>query len=230
MKTLLGTLFLVTILLLTHDLKAEIQYNLQSDKGGAYFTVDSDSTVYLDASHRYTGGYIALEKSSITNFGYYYYDHLVEYIKMSGDLTGGPSGGHKFGPDGVPLNMPTLHYGNMKTGVLGEFKADDKIVLWIETTSADGKKSTFTTFNPGTTTSRDLWMLSDSGDYIVFNWGDYFGTAAQTAVNTGDFKFAITTNNPNGQPLPGIIATLLVGGGGLLYLKKRKNKKRSAKA
>jgi LPXTG-motif cell wall-anchored protein len=29
-------------------------------------------------------------------------------------------------------------------------------------------------------------------------------------------------NTPSGQPLPGIIATLVVGGGALVYLKKRK--------
>ena len=41
------------------------------------------------------------------------------------------------------------------------------------------------------------------------------------------YVFKINSGNssgqtPSGQPLPGIIATMIVGGGTLLYLKKRK--------
>ena len=71
-------------------------------------------------------------------------------------------------------------------------------------------------------------MLSKSGDSIIFNWGDFgvdYGKKSQNAINPEGFQFAISTNappSPSGQPLPGIIATLLVGGGTLAYLKKRK--------
>ena len=121
--------------------------------------------------------------------------------------------------------MPELHYGDMKTGLLGEFSAGDKIVLWVETTSANGKKETFTMYSP-TSQDSDIWMLSQSGDSIIFNWGDFgvdYGKKSQNAINPAGFQFAISTNAPtSGQPLPGIIATLLVGSGTVFYLKKRK--------
>ena len=229
MKTLFSTLFFVALTLLAIDLKAEIQYNVQSNTGEAYFTVDTPSTVYVSVSHRYNGRSFELGDSVITNIGYYYYDDLKTYVKMSGDLTGGPSNPNKFGTSGESSNLQALrHYGDMETGALGEFKPEDKIVLWVETTSADGKTtSTFTSYAiPASSNAKNLWMLSESGENIVFNWGD-FVAGSPKSVDTGDFLFSITTNAPNGQPLPGIIATLLIGGGGgLLYLKKRK--KRSA--
>jgi len=97
--------------------------------------------------------------------------------------------------------------------------------LWVETTSADGKKETFTMYSP-TTQDSDIWMLSESGDSIIFNWGDFgvdYGKKSQNAINPAGFQFAISTKAPpSGQPLPGIIATLLVGSGAVFYLKKRK--------
>jgi hypothetical protein len=69
----------------------------------------------------------------------------------------------------------------------------------------------------------DIWLSGPSGDSVVFSWGDYVNIAnSQTAANPAGFEFSITTNPPSGQPLPGIIATLLVGGGSLIYLKKHK--------
>ena len=129
--------------------------------------------------------------------------------------------------------MPQLHYGDMKTGALGEFSPGDKIVLWVETTAANGKKETFTMYSP-TTQDSDIWMLGKTGESIVFNWGDFgvdYGKKSQNSVNPKGFEFSISTNSPtSGQPLPGIIATLLVGGGTVLYLKKRKKLYESDKA
>ena len=69
-------------------------------------------------------------------------------------------------------------------------------------------------------------MLGKSGENIVFNWGDFgvdYGKKSQNAINPAGFEFSISTYSaPSGQPLPGIIATIVVGGGTLLYLKKRK--------
>lgn len=77
-----------------------------------------------------------------------------------------------------------------------------------------------------TTQDSDIWMLGKSGESIVFNWGDFgvdYGKKSQNTANPSGFKFSISTNAPTtGQPLPGILATLVVGGGTLLYLKKRK--------
>ena len=112
----------------------------------------------------------------------------------------------------------------MKTGALGEFSPGDKIVLWVETTSASGQKETFTMYSP-TTQDSDIWMLEKSGESIIFNWGDFgvdYGKKSQESINPDGFQFSISTQAPSGQPLPGIIATLIVGGGTIVYMKKRK--------
>ena len=203
---------------------AALQYNLQTGTGEAWFSVDSKQTVYVDVKKN-DGSNVALGDSVITNIGWYNYNEVANY--RNGNNGGRPGGNRPGRPGGNTTSaaMPTLHYGDMKTGVLGEFSAGDKIVLWVETTSANGKKETFTMYSP-TTQDSDIWMLSKSGDSIIFNWGDFgvdYGTKSQNAINPAGFQFSISTNAPtSGQPLPGIIATLLVGGGTLAYLKKRK--------
>ena len=206
---------------------AALQYNLQTGTGEAWFSVDSKQTVYVDVKKN-DGSNVAIGDSVISNIGWYNYNDVASY---RGNQGGRPGGNHNNWRPGRPggnttsAAMPELHYGDMKTGVLGEFSAGDKIVLWVETTSADGKKETFTMYSP-TTQDSDIWMLSESGDSIIFNWGDFgvdYGKKSQNAINPAGFQFAISTKAPtSGQPLPGIIATLLVGGGTVFYLKKRK--------
>ena len=209
---------------------AALQYNLQTGTGEAWFSVDSKQTVYVDVKKN-DGSNVAIGDSVISNIGWYNYNDVASY---RGNQGGRPGGNHNNWRPGKPggnttsAAKPELHYGDMKTGVLGEFSAGDKIVLWVETTSADGKKETFTMYSP-TTQDSDIWMLSESGDSIIFNWGDFgvdYGQKSQNAINPAGFQFAISTKAPpSGQPLPGIIATLLVGSGSLIYLKKRKKTK-----
>ena len=120
----------------------------------------------------------------------------------------------------------------METGVLGNFQAGDKIVLWMETTTANGQKETFTMYSP-TTQDSDIWMLGTYGESIVFNWGDFgvdYGKKSRNTVNPEGFKFSVSTNAPtSGQPLPGVIATVVIGGGSLVYLKNRKKLYQSKK-
>ena len=206
---------------------AALQYSLQTGTGEAWFSVDSKQTVYVDVKKN-DGSNVAIGDSVISNIGWYNYNDVASY---RGNQGGRPGGNHNNGRPGRPggnttsAAMPELHYGDMKTGMLGEFSAGDKIVLWVETTSANGKKETFTMYSP-TTQDSDIWMLSKSGDSIIFNWGDFgvdYGAKSQNAINPAGFQFAISTNAPtSGQPLPGLIATLLVGGGTVFYLKKRK--------
>ncbi len=208
---------------------AAIQYNLQTGTGEAWFSVDVKQTVYVDVK-KTDGTQVAIGDSVISNIGWYNYNEVASYRDRNG---GHRPGGHhgRPGRHGEAGNSqgaaaaPELHYGDMKTGALGEFSAGDKIVLWVETTSASGKKETFTMYSPSTQDS-DIWMLGKSGESIIFNWGDFgvdYGSKSQNAINPSGFEFAISTNAPpSGQPLPGIIATLAVGGGIALYLKKRK--------
>ena len=202
---------------------AALQYSLQTGTGEAWFSVDSKQTVYVDVKKN-DGSNVAIGDSVISNIGWYNYNDVASYRGSNRD--GRPGNNRPGRPGGSQTAaMPELHYGDMKTGALGEFSAGDKIVLWVETTSASGKKETFTMYSP-TTQDSDIWMLSKSGDSIIFNWGDFgvdYGKKSQNAINPAGFQFAISTNAPtSGQPLPGIIATLIVGGGTVLYLKKRK--------
>ena len=209
---------------------AALQYSLQTGTGEAWFSVDSKQTVYVEVKKN-DGSNVAIGDSVISNIGWYNYNDVASYRGTQGGRPGGDHNNWRPGRPGgntTSAAMPELHYGDMKTGVLGEFSAGDKIVLWVETTSANGKKETFTMYSP-TTQDSDIWMLSESGDSIIFNWGDFgvdYGKKSQNAINPAGFQFAISTNAPpSGQPLPGIIATLLVGGGSLIYLKKRKKTK-----
>jgi hypothetical protein len=171
---------------------------------------------------------VAIGDSVITNIGWYNYDDVANY-RQGGNAPGRPGNnrpgwGGNTGNNAQNSSVPELHYGDMTTGALGEFSPGDKIVLWVEATSASGKKETFTMYSP-TTQDSDIWMLSKSGESIIFNWGDFgvdYGKKSQESINPAGFQFSISTKAPSGQPLPGIIATLIVGGGSLLYLKKRK--------
>ena len=216
---------MIACLAMCFETSAAIQYSLQTGTGEAYFSVDSKSKVYVDVKQLSDGKSIALGDSVITNIGYYYYDEVNSYRTQG--RRPGPGARPGMGAGNNAAAAPVLHYGDMKTGTLGEFNPGDKIVLWLETTAANGQKSAFTMYSPTTQTS-DIWMLGSAGESIVFNWGDFgvdYGKKSQSAINPAGFVFSITTNNTvpaSGQPLPGVIATLLVGGGTLAYLKNRK--------
>lgn len=210
---------------LTFPVSAALQYNLKSGTGEGYFSVDYHQTVYVNVK-KDDGASVALGDSVISKIGWYNYDEVVNYrdFRQSNQI---PPPGYGPSRPWPTVTAPTLHYGNMRTGVLGEFKPGDKIVLWVETTSADGKKETFTMYSPSSK-DNDIWLLGKSGQSIVFNWGDFgvnYGKKAQESVNPEGFQFLLSSSAPSGQPLPGIIATLLVGGGSLVYLKKRKKLK-----
>lgn len=201
---------------------AALQYSLQSGTGEAWFSVDSKQTVYVDVK-KSDGSNVSIGDSVISNIGWYYYDDVANY--RQGADRGGRGGRGPGRNQAGSAKLPQIHYGDMKSGSLGEFSPGDRIVLWVETTSENGKKETFTMYSP-TTQDSDIWMLGKSGDSIVFNWGDFgvdYGKKSQNALNPAGFQFSISTNSPpSGQPLPGIIATLIVGGGTVIYLKKRK--------
>ena len=220
MKNVLCAVLTVALAGLANSASAAFQYNLESGTGEGYFSVDTKQTVYVDVK-RADGTRVELGNSVISNIGWYNYDDVVGYRSSMSQLPGPGQGPSRPWP--TP-EKPELHYGDMATGALGEFNPGDKIALWLETTSADGKKETFTMYSPSGKTN-DIWMLEKSGESIVFNWGDFgvdYGKKSQELSNPEGFQFSVSSEAPNGQPLPGIVATLLVGGGTIAYLKKRK--------
>ena len=217
MKKHFSALFAIALTSAAIPESAAIQYNIQAENGQAYFSVDTKQTVYVDVKKN--GSNVAIKDSVITDIGWYKYEDVVQFYENLPKPGEGPSRPwDTFGPG------PERHAGDIKTGMLGEFSPDDKIVLWVETTSSGGEKSTYSMYITNTK-EKDVWLLGESGESLIFNWGQFgfdYGKQAQHSLNPEGYEFSITTRQPSGQPLPGIIATLIVGGGTVLYLKKRK--------
>ena len=205
MKKFFAVAFGAFLSMTVTTVSAAIQYKMETISGGSWFSVDEKQTVYLNVKDK-DGKAVSLGDSVISNIGWYKYKEMAYSLLP-----------------GVPT--PKVNVGDIKTGKLGEFSPEDKIVLWIETTDANGKKETFSMFDPRDL-KHDIWLSGTPGDNVVLSWGDYINiTNSQTVANPAGFEFSITTNPPSGQPLPGITATFLVGGGSLIYLKKRKKTK-----
>ena len=119
-------------------------------------------------------------------------------------------------------NMDTGATGSFANGASATFSENDRIGLYVK----DSTGNIFTS----TKSAGD----ADLGQKVT--WGKSDVVDDGLAVYGGDkgsngtheyYVFKISTVNangqaPSGQPLPGIIATLIVGGGTLIYLKKRK--------
>ena len=113
-------------------------------------------------------------------------------------------------------NLTTGESGSFANGASATFNENDKIALWV-------KDSEGNVYNSTKEPSEFIWGKSNiDGDILKLYGGNKGSNGTHEyyvfQVNT------VNTNNkaPSGQPLPGIIATLVVGGGTLVYLKKRK--------
>ena len=119
-------------------------------------------------------------------------------------------------------NMDTGATGSFLNGSSATFSESDRIGFYIK----DNQGQVFTS-----TKSVEIAAL---GNDIV--WGKSSVVDGALAVYGGNkgsngtheyYVFQVSTANangktPSGQPLPGIIATLVIGGGTVVYLKKRK--------
>ena len=119
-------------------------------------------------------------------------------------------------------NLDTGETGSFANGSEATFNENDRIGFYVK----DNTGKVFTT-------TRSV-KNTDLGKNITFGKSDMVDGAI--ALYGGDmgsngthehYVFKVSTANasgktPSGQPLPGIIATLVVGGGALVYLKKRK--------
>ena len=119
-------------------------------------------------------------------------------------------------------NMETGETGSFLNGAEATFRENDKIGLYVK----DNQGQVFTT-------TKSVNNANLGNDVVWGHSGLVDGALALYGGNKGSngtheyYVFQVSTNNtngktPSGQPLPGIVATLLVGGGTVLYLKKRK--------
>ena len=117
-------------------------------------------------------------------------------------------------------NMETGAVGSFKDGASATFTENDRIALWVQ----DNKGTVYLSTKPDENSPANaIWGKSRliNGNIAVF--GGDFGSNGTHEHYVFKVSTANTGNNPqSGQPLPGIIATLIVGGGAAVYLKKRK--------
>lgn len=116
-------------------------------------------------------------------------------------------------------NLDTGASGSFSNGLAATFTENDRIGLYV----TDNQGNTFLSTKPRSPFEDDTW-----GKAKIVDGNLQLGGGNMGSNGTHEFYvFKVNTANasgktPSGQPLPGIIATLLVGGGALVYLKKRK--------
>ncbi|MBQ9087805.1 MAG: hypothetical protein IJY46_03400 [Lentisphaeria bacterium] len=118
-------------------------------------------------------------------------------------------------------NLDTGETGSFTNGASATFSENDRIGLYV----TDNTGKTYMTTKPGEKSpfENDVWGKAKVVDGAMLLGGGNMGSNGTHEF----YVFKVNTANasdkaPSGQPLPGIIATLVVGGGTLLYLKKRK--------
>lgn len=187
-------LFLIAIVTFTiFPAFSAYQYNIHGNQG--WLTFDSSITLTFDLSvaGRTDGG------SGNDN-----------YIDRGGNFS-----------DYGWYNLDTGSSGSFNNGVSATFSENDRIGLWVMDNAGD----VYTTTKPDKYSADNIiWGKSQiiSGGFSVA--GGNFGSNGTQEYYI--FKINVENNpaedTPSGQPLPGILATLVIGGGTLLYLKNRK--------
>ena len=116
-------------------------------------------------------------------------------------------------------NLDTGATGSFNNGLSATFNENDRIGLYV----TDNQGNTFLSTKPRSPFEDDIW-----GKAKIVDGNLRLGGGNMGSNGTHEF-YVFKVNNanasgktPSGQPLPGIVATLVVGGGTLLYLKKRK--------
>ena len=119
-------------------------------------------------------------------------------------------------------NLETGETGSFANGTSAAFSENDRIGLYVKDNAGNVYASTKKVQIP------DLGSNVTWGKAILLE--DALGLYGGNKGSNGTHEYYVfkvnnanaAAKSPSGQPLPGIIATLLVGGGTVLYLKKRK--------
>ena len=118
-------------------------------------------------------------------------------------------------------NMDTGETGSFSNGATATFSENDRIGLYV----ADNNGQVFmsTKMKKDSPFDNGVWGKSRLVDGDIAVAGGNMGSNGTHEF----YVFKVNTENtsgktPSGQPLPGVIATLIIGGGTALYLKKRK--------
>ena len=119
-------------------------------------------------------------------------------------------------------NLDTHEHGSFANGASATFDENDRIGLYVKDAEGNVFRSTKKGGEPELGTDV-VWGKANEVDGSVALYGGNKGSNGTHEY----YVFKVSTANangktPSGQPLPGIIATLVVGGGAIAYLKKRK--------
>ena len=192
-KTVMKKLLLVSVVAVFAALPIMAAYQYNTKGNQGWLTFDADTTVALDLSRS------GKDK-----------DH-ENFIDRGNGVA-----------DYGWYNMDTGATGSFANGLTATFSENDRIGLYIK--DNEGQVFTSTKSSGGAELDGDIdWGKSGIVDGSIAIYGGNKGSNGTHEY----YVFKISTANadgktPSGQPLPGIIATLVVGGGTVLYLKKRK--------
>lgn len=112
-------------------------------------------------------------------------------------------------------NLNSGETGSFNNGQNYSFSENDKIALWLKDESGNIYIST------KLKNSDYIWGKSNVDNDIIRLYGGNKGSNGTHEYYVFKVTSVSSSNTPNGQPLPGIVATMLVGGVGVIYLKKR---------
>ena len=116
-------------------------------------------------------------------------------------------------------NLDTGETGSFNNGLTATFSENDKIGLYI----TDNKGNTYLSTKPQSPFEDDIWGKSKLVDGSLTIGGGNMGSNGTHEYYVFKINSVNTNNNiPSGQPLPGILATLAIGGTGIWYIKNRK--------
>ena len=113
-------------------------------------------------------------------------------------------------------NMTTNESGSFKNGQY-TFTENDKIALWVKDNNGNSYLST------KMKDSDYIWGKSGVDNDVLSLYGGNNGSNGTHEHYVFTVKVVPNGNQtPSGQPLPGILATLAIGGTGIYYIKNRK--------
>ena len=119
-------------------------------------------------------------------------------------------------------NLDTKETGSFLNGASATFNTTDRIGLYVKDNNGQVFKSTKAGGEPELGDDV-LWGKANEVDGSIALYGGNKGSNGSHEYYVFKVNTANSNNKtPSGQPLPGIIATLVLGGGTLVYLKKRK--------
>jgi len=172
-------------------------YNPGFMHDGTGFTFDSDGSYGLLFG-------LVLERPFDTPiaFGYYHLSDPTTFY--SGSFTGNDSDYFS-----SIVGLPGCTFVDINTGYLGEFKSGDIIGIWIQ----DGNGTIYTSLDTG---REDVVFMGTSHWNGLYNFFD-LGSSAPCYLH------GIEMAPPVGEPLPGVMAALAIGGCAFLGRKIRKS-------